>query len=574
MGHPTRQGSILRARPAQSAGRLRAVLASMRDLVLIRDAAGLLTYCSPSVLDALGYQPRELEGTPERDLIHPSDLEARNDLVTGSDPGGAPLPALELRMRDRSGEWHWFEVIEANRLDDRDVAGIVTIARDASVHKAERAELLERSLRDPLTAIPNRLALIERLQIALSRASRARDIVAVLFCDVDDFKLINDVYGHDFADGVLIEVARRLDHLQRSSDTVARIGGDEFVIVCDGLHDIDESTVIASRVHRVVEEPISIGGRECRITMSIGIATIDGGAAELVDPTTLLRNADVAMYRAKQQGRAHWHRFDDSLARETTQRAELEAALAPALEHGEFVVHYQPIHELAGRTIVGVEGFLHWEHPTRGFLRPRDFLDAAEQNGMIVPIGAWAMRKACNQARLWRDAGWPGWMSVNISGRELAEPGLSASIATTLDETGVAPDQLWLELEESVFMRAGRSATTELTSLQNLGVHIGVDSFGTAHVPLPKLQQWPTDFVKIDSGFVANLTEDGDIHPAGCDMVAALVQVGTKLGLSVLAEGIQSEIETSLLVECGCEYGQGDLLAQPPRAGARTMQRL
>ena len=185
---------------------------------------------------------------------------------------------------------------------------------------------------------------------------------------------------------------------------------------------------------------------------------------------------------------------------------------------------------------------------------------------MIVPIGAWAMRAACIQARRWRDAGWPGWMSVNLSGRELAEPGLAQPVSTTLTETGVEPDRLWLELTESVFMRAGRRATTELTTLQALGVHIGVDDFGTGHTPLPRLQQLPADFVKIDGEFVANLTRDGEVHPPGCDMVAALVQVGTTLGLSVIAEGIESEMESALLVECGCEYGQGELLAQRCRA--------
>ncbi len=225
---------------------------------------------------------------------------------------------------------------------------------------------------------------------------------------------MNDVFGHAFADGVLIEVARRLERLQRKSDTVARIGGDEFVVVCDGLHDADESTAIASRIRDAIEEPIEIDGRQCLVTASIGIATIDGRAGADTDPTMLLRNADAAMYRAKRQGRAHWHRFDDALVEEATRRFELESDLAPALARGEFVLHYQPIHELARHTIVGVEAFLRWEHPTRGFLRPAEFLEIAEQTGAIVPIGAWAMKAACMQARLWREAGWPGWMSVNL----------------------------------------------------------------------------------------------------------------------------------------------------------------
>jgi diguanylate cyclase (GGDEF)-like protein/PAS domain S-box-containing protein len=540
-----------------------ALLSSLRDIVLVRNADGILTYCSPSVSDALGYQPVELEGTRERDLIHAGDLDARDDLVSASPPGGPPLPPIEVRMRDREGDWHWFENIEINCLDDPDVNGIVTTARDVTTRKAESAALLERSLRDPLTGIPNRLALMERLDVALSRAERSQDVVAVLFCDLDDFKIVNDGYGHEFADRVLVEIARRLERLQRKSDTVARIGGDEFVVVCDGLHDVEEATAIASRIHATIEQPIVVDGRQCLITSSIGIATVDGTSVEHADSATLLRNADAAMYRAKRRGRARWHRFDDVLVEEASRRFELEADLTPALERGEFVLQYEPIHELARRTVVGVEAFLGWEHPSRGFLRAGQFLETAEQTGLIVPIGAWAIRAACIQARRWQDAGWPGWMSVNLSARELAEPGLAEVVAATLDETGVAPDRLWLELTESVLMRASCSATSELTTIQELGVHIGVDAFGTGHTPLPRLQQLPTDFLKLDGALVANMTSDGEIHAPGCDMVAALVQVGTTLGLSVIAVGIQTEVETALLIECGCQYGQGELRARP-----------
>ncbi|MDQ1462008.1 MAG: hypothetical protein QOI08_3492, partial [Actinomycetota bacterium] len=527
-----------------------------------------------SVLDALGYQPAELEGTSERDLVHASDVDARDDLVSGSSPGGAPIPAIQIRLHDRDGDWHWFEVIETNCLEDPDVKGIVTNARDVTERRAENAQLRERILRDPLTGIPNRLALDERLTMALSRAKRARDVVAVLFCDLDDFKLVNDSYGHEFADLVLVEIAGRLERLQRASDTVARIGGDEFVIVCDGLHDGDESTAIASRVRDAIERPIVIDGRRCLVTASIGIATTERRSREGADPAMLLRNADAAMYRAKRQGRAQWHRFDDTLVQEAARRFELETELAPALARGEFVLHYQPIHELAGGTIVGVEAFLRWEHPTRGFLQPPDFLEIAEQTGMIVPIGAWAMRAACMQARRWQDAGWPGWMSVNLSACELAEPGLAQRVGATLRDAGFSPDRLWLELTERVFMRAGEAAMRELAALRELGVHIGVDDFGTGHAPLPSLQKLPTDFLKIDGGLVADLTSGGEVHPAGCAMVAALVQVGNTLGLSVIAEGIQSEIETALLLECGCEYGQGELLAPPRASDPRIEYRL
>ena len=345
-GHGREHAADPGERGPASPARDHALLSSLRDIVLVRDADGVVTYCSPSVFAALGRRPSELRGTRERDLIHPSDIDARDDLVAGTRSGGPALPPIELRMRDQAGAWHWYESIEINRLDDPDVHGIISNARDVTARKAETEDLLERSLRDPVTGIPNRLALMERLEVALSRAARSRDTLAVLFCDLDDFKHVNDVFGHAFADGVLIEVARRLERLQRKSDTVARIGGDEFVVVCDGLHDADESTAIASRMRDAIEEPIELDGRQCLVTASIGIATIDGRAGADTDPTMLLRNADAAMYRAKRQGRAHWHRFDDALVEEATRRFELESELVPALEHGEFALHYQPIHEL------------------------------------------------------------------------------------------------------------------------------------------------------------------------------------------------------------------------------------
>jgi diguanylate cyclase (GGDEF)-like protein/PAS domain S-box-containing protein len=540
--------------------------------LLVRDADGLLTYCSPSLFDTLGYHPRDLLGTRERDLIHRDDVDARDDLVSGSRSGGPALPPIDVRMHDCAGQWHWFESIEINRLDDPEVRGIVSDARDVSAHKAEVADLLQRTLRDPLTAVPNRIALMERLEIAVARAERSRDVVAVLSCDLDDFGAVTESFGHPFADRVLVEIARRIERLLRRSDTIARTGGDEFVVVCDGLGGIDEATAIASRLHAAIVQPVLVDGRECPITSSIGVATVDGATGERVDPIALLRDADAAMYRARREGRAHWHRYDDDLFREASRRFELEADLLPALERGEFVLHYQPIHELDRQTIVGVEAFLRWEHPRRGFLRPSQFLELAEETGSIVPIGAWVTKAACLQARRWRDAGWPGWMSVNISGRELAEPGFADTVTATLDETGVAPDRLWLEFGESTLMHASRAETNELVALHESGVRIGVDAFGTGPISPERLAQLPADFVKIDHDLVADLTSDGGIHPPGRALIAALVQVGTTLGLSVIANGIQTETETAVLVECGCQFGQGEVLA--PTDASRRVPRV
>ena len=550
----------------ETSDRAGAVLSSLQDLVLVRDVTGVVTYCNESISGALGYQPADVVGTKERDMVHPADVAALDAVAANSRSGGPPLPPIDVRYHDSGGRWHWFEIIETNRLDDPDIRGIVTNARDVSARRAERAELIERSRRDVLTGIPNRLALTERLDVALARSERARNVVAVMFCDLDDFKRVNDTYGHDFADAVLVEVARRLERLQRKTDTVARIGGDEFVVVCDGLHDVAETATIASRIRAAIEQPIVVQGAQCVVSASIGIATVDGNSSGHADSSALLRSADAAMYRAKRRGSCEpsgWHRFDADLAADAARRLELEVELVTALEHGEFVMHYEPIHELADRTVVGGEAFLRWEHPTRGYLQPAQFIDIAEQTGMIVPIGAWALRAACLEARGWHDAGWPGWMSVNLTSRELAEPGLAARVAATLEETGMAPDRLCLELAEHVLMHAGSSTLDELRAVQQLGVHIGVDEFGTGHAPLPRLRQLPTDYLKIDGAIVGSLTNDGNVDPPYCDVVAALVQIGSTLGLSVIADGIHTDVESEILVECGCKYGQGEWLAVP-----------
>lgn len=541
-----------------------ALLASMRDIVLVADLDGTLTYCSPAVETALGYLPTELTGTNERELIHVSDLPVHDELITRLVAFEGPQPPIELRFRDRDGGWHWFETTSTQLLDDPMVHGIVTNARNVTARREAAEALIDLSLRDALTGLPNRIALMDRLSVALTHTARSSDVLALLFCDLDEFKRVNDSLGHGTGDEVLIEIAHRLSRARRASDTIARTGGDEFVILCEGLRDVDDAAAIAEKVRDAVEAPIVLDGHDAVLSVSIGIVTVQGDAAMHADPMMLLRNADAAMYKAKQDGKARWRFFDDAVIDEVAQRFELESELRGAVERDEFVLHYQPVFDLRSGSVVGTEALVRWAHPTRGMIQPAGFIPLAEQTGLIVAIGAWVLRAASEQASTWsEELGWTGWISVNLSARQLSEPGLALAVNAILDDSRLKPDALWLELTETALLRAGHSATVELAAVQALGVHIGMDDFGTGYASLTNLQRLPIDFFKIDQSFVKCLDRDDSAQASGNAIVAALAQLGATLGLRTIAEGIESPEEAELLRAYGCSFGQGFLLARP-----------
>jgi diguanylate cyclase (GGDEF)-like protein/PAS domain S-box-containing protein len=545
----------------------RALAESSRDIVLVRDVDGVLSYCSPAVWASLGYRPEDLQGTHERDLIHPVDLEIRDGLIARLLKTNVAQPAAELRLRTKSGTFRWFETIDTNCLENPSVQGIVTNARDVTERKAAEIELIQLSLHDALTGLPNRLLVMDRLTIALARAGRANDVVAVLFCDLDEFKVVNDSVGHKGGDRVLVEVARRFTRALRESDTVARTGGDEFVVVCDGLSSVEDAAELAAQLRDVVEEPMAFDDFEAAVSVSIGIVTVAGFEARAADPMILLRNADAAMYRAKQAGKARWALFDESLVSAATYRRELEPELRRALAADEFVLHYQPVYDLNDDTIVGVEALLRWNSPTRGLLPPGEFIGLAEETGLIVSIGQWVLREACIQMRHWNcELRWPGWMSVNLSARQVAEPGLAAAVSEILVASDLRPELLRLELTETALLRAGHSAAVELDAVRTLGVHIGMDDFGTGYASLTNLQQLPIDFLKIDRSFVITLKRGAGRRDHGNAIVAAISQIGQTLDLETIAEGVETEEQAELLRAFGCPFGQGFQFARPAPA--------
>ena len=561
---------FMRQGPATAPSRDRwheALLAGIRDVVLVADVNGRLSYCSPSVESALGFRPNELMGTNERELIHKADLEIHDRVVRDLLQTNEPQAPIDVRMHDRRGRWHWFETTATQLLDDPLVRGIVTTPRNVTARREAAQELVNFGLRDPLTELPNRIAFMDRLTVALTHTARAGDLLAVLFCDLDEFKGVNDTLGHHVGDAVLSEIAVRLSKARRASDTVARTGGDEFVILCEGIHRPEDAADIAEEIQIAVEAPIELEGRQLVLSVSIGIVTVDAETARHADPMILLRNADAAMYKAKENGKARWHFFDENLITEATLRLELESDLRLALERRQFVLHYQPVFDLVSQEIVGTEALLRWNHPTRGLMLPSGFIPVAEQTGLIVPIGAWVLWAAITQALAWqKQYGWPGWMSVNLSARQVAEPGLAATVEATLDSTGFCADSLWLELTETALLRAGHSATVELSAVQALGTHLGMDDFGTGYASLTNLQRLPIDFLKIDRSFVECLNRKDGAHTSGNAIVAALAQLGGTLGLRTVAEGIERVEEAELLRSYGCDYGQGFFLARPMTA--------
>jgi diguanylate cyclase (GGDEF)-like protein/PAS domain S-box-containing protein len=545
----------------------RALAESSRDIVMVRDVDGVLTYCSPTVWTSLSHRPEDLEGTNERALIHPVDLAIRDGLIARLLATDIAQPPLDLRLRTSTGKWRWFETIDTNCLDNPSVRGIVTNARDITERKAAEVELIDLSLHDALTGLPNRLLVMDRLAIALARTVRADDMIAVMFCDLDAFKVVNDSVGHEGGDRVLVEVARRFKRALRGSDTVARTGGDEFVVVCEGLHSVDDATGLAAHIRDVVEKPITFDDFEAAVSVSIGIVTVCGTEANGVDPMILVRNADAAMYSAKQNAREKWALFDESLENAATYRRELEPELRQALDRGEFVLHFQPVYDLIDATIVGVEALLRWNSPTRGLLGPDEFIALAEETGLIVDIGTWVLGESCRQLRDWgREVEWPGWISVNVSARQVAQPGLAFTVRETLAASGLPAHLLRLELTETALLRAGHSAAVELNAVRNLGVHVGMDDFGTGYASLTNLQQLPIDFLKIDRSFVITLRHGGKRRDNGNAIVDAIAQIGKTLELETIAEGVETEEQAELLREFGCPYGQGYQFARPAPA--------
>src|SRR5215204_3212865 len=436
------------------------------------------------------------------------------------------------------------------------VANVVSSAVDRNLVEAE---VRHRALHDPLTSLPNRALALDRLQGALARRRRDGRAVAVLLADLDQFKLVNDSLGHAAGDDLLIALAPRLHDAVRPSDTVARLGGDEFLVVCEQLDGAHEAIRVAERVAQAINQPIVLATGEYFITASIGIAVAESADAL---PEDLLRDADAAMYRAKERGRGRYELFDEVLRKRVLLRLRTENELRRGLEQGELRVVYQPVVELKGGTVTAVEALVRWQHPTRGLLEPVDFIPVAEDSGLITALGDWVLAAACRDGAVWQQRfprADPLLVCVNASARQLANAAFPARVADAMDRHGLAPGSLALEITESVLMEEAHAPVTVLASLREYGLRLMLDDFGTGYSSLAYLKRFPLDVLKIDRSFVAGLGRDEEDSA----IVAAIVQMARTLGLTVVAEGVERPEQLERLRELDCDRAQGRLIAEP-----------
>jgi diguanylate cyclase (GGDEF)-like protein len=409
--------------------------------------------------------------------------------------------------------------------------------------------------------LPNRVLLRDRIQQAIAQAHRSGRQLAVLFLDLDRFKTINDSLGHQFGDRLLQAVASRILVCVREGDTVSRVGGDEFVIVVPGIENSSDASAVASKILEVLAAAFHLHGNDLHLAASIGISLYP---ADGMDAETLMRNADTAMYHAKDSGRGNFQFFTQHMNVAAQQRLTLETALRRALDNGEFELHYQPLFDLRDRSITGFEALVRWKPPGSEMLPPGQFIAAAEDSGLIVPIGEWVLREALRQARAWQTPSRPLSISINVSANQLARSNFVDRLRALIAETGIEPARIELEVTESVIIEGAGEAQAALDQVAALGVGVAIDDFGTGYSGLAYLKRLPIDTVKIDQSFVRDLTVDAD----DAAIVTAIVAMAKSLGVDVIAEGIETEEQLEELRRLGCRRGQGYLLAPPMPAAS------
>ena len=508
-------------------------------------------------------------------------LLAHNDIVGGDLRAVLPATALvthvrgfaraarERRAVSFEAEWSGGparRTIEVDVTPVLDAAGrcrhLVGAAREVTEHHNLERELAHRTRHDPLTELPNRVLLVEWLDDAIRRSTDERSVGLVVL-DIDHFKVVNDSLGHEAGDELLSVVARRVERVLRSGDALARLGGDELAVVCHEVKRVDDVVALARRVRAVFDEAFVLAsGVEVFLGASVGVAASNGRGDT---PARLLRDADIAMFAAKELGRGRVELFDDSMRERTVHRLELEGALRRALVRGEFRVHYQPIVHFEHAEVVGFEALVRWEHPERGLMVPDEFLAVAEDTGLIIPIGEWVIQEACAQAARWAvesHTDRPLTVGVNLSARQLLDPDVLPVIESAIAATGLDASLLVVEVSESVLMDNRDRALSVLHALAERGVRIGIDDFGTGQSALGSLKVLPVHTLKIDQSFVDALGKD----PEDCAVVAAVINLGHTFGFSVSAEGIETATQLNVLRELNCDLGQGYYFARPQPA--------
>ena len=543
--------------------RLTAIMGATPDLVTMVGRDGRLLYANPAATEyfAVG------EGRPGSRSRAEFPAWALDRYRTDA------LPALkdtgtwqgEMAITKEGREIPLSVVLIAHLDDDGHIERISSISRDISETKLFEDRLRHQATHDDLTGLPNRILLMDRLEMALARTARLETGVGVLFCDIDRFKVVNDSLGHSVGDELLKEVAERLTRSVRPGDTVARFGGDEFVLLCSDLTSPRDAVVLSERIQTAVRDPIAVSDAELVVTLSIGIAYDEHGVSQ---PNALVRDADAAMYRAKARGRDRAEVFDDALRRRALDRLDTESGLRRAIPEGRLVVHYQPVIDLRDDRVSGFEALMRWDHPERGLLAPGEFMEVAEETGLIVPLGRHLFAEACQQTIEWQRLDGNGDLNVfvNFSAAQLRHATVVQDVAIVLDETGIDPDCVQVEVTEHALLDDEDVAVTQIAALKDLGLKIVIDDFGTGYSSLSYLQRFPVDLLKVDRSFVAGVTH-GESDAA---IVRGVIDLAHRLGLSAVAEGVESTAQVATLRELGCERAQGYLLGRPDTAPLQT----
>ena len=542
--------------------RFRTIVEKSWSGVVLLDGDLRFSFAGSSTEHLIGYTEHELLGRSIFEFVHPREIENARRVFSGV--VGVPNREAhgELRFRHKSGTWIWLEGFSQNLLHEPSIDAIVLNYRDITQRKETEKQLEYRAYYDSLTGLPNRLLFRDRLVNALAHAVRNRVGVAVMYLDLDHFKLVNDGLGHSFGDTLLADVAARLQQALRASDTISRIGGDEFSVLLPEVTTTDAVAGVARKILDSLEQPFCVEGHDLFVTASIGISCYpsDGDDAE-----TLLKCADAAMYRAKELGRNQAQLFTASMNERYVRRLALEQHLHHAIEREQLELYYQPIYDRATRRIVSVEALLRWRDPNRGLVEPAEFIELAEDTGMIIPLGEWALRRACGHLRQWHDQGLVSMrMAVNISAVQLQQRGLVDEVRRALDDHGIAPQFLQLEITESAAMQNFELTMNVLRELRAMGVSISVDDFGTGQSSLIYLKHFPIDTVKIDKEFLREVTSD----ETAAAIVSYIINLAHTLQLKVVAEGVETDEQYTFLRHYACDQMQGYLFSRPLPADA------
>jgi diguanylate cyclase (GGDEF)-like protein/PAS domain S-box-containing protein len=560
----------------QSEARFRSLVQNSSDVVVVLDMAGAILYESDAVRRVLGHPPESRLGRAFSDGLHPEDRPRLQALLASLGTLQGSQQTADFRLVHADGTWRWVEAIGLNLSNDPAVGGLVLNFRDVTERKRLEDQLQHEALHDPLTGLANRALFTDRVTHALARVSRnGHEGLAVLFVDLDDFKVVNDSLGHAAGDGLLMAMAERIRACLRRQDTPARLGGDEFGIL---LEETDAQTAeqVAHRILDAISQPFAISGRQIFAQASIGI-DLDGRRDAPAGGSTaeeLLRNADAAMYTAKARGKGRVEFFESGMHASALRRLELRSRLEAALEAGDFVLHYQPVVDLVSGEWAGVEALVRWRQEDGHLLPPDEFIPLAEESGLIVALGTWVLREATHQAARLRDAfdGARLSMAVNVSSRQLQDAGFAQIVEGALTDSGVPADLLVLELTESALLADEDAAAVVLGVLKQLGIRISLDDFGTGYSSLSHLRRFPIDVLKIDRSFVTDIDAANSGERA---LVHSIVRLAHSLNLETVAEGIERPEQVVRLRAIGAQYGQGYHFARPMDAAAllRTHRR-